>query len=102
MPSARIRGSQGSDRSIVATAAAEWPMFDRLKPYIRTAIEQHKGPLTPNALERAYIRAFKEHGGPLDTAWLELPVSDDQRHLIEDGLTRRNSAAQIAAALETS
>ena len=50
----------------------------------------------------AAVRAFKEHGGPLDTAWLELPVSDDQRHLIEDGLTRRNSAAQIAAALQES
>ncbi len=48
----------------------------------------------------AAVRNYVANGGPLDVTWLELPVTDDQRHRIEDGLTRRNSAAQIAAALE--
>lgn len=51
---------------------------------------------------RPAVRAFIAHGGPLDTFGLFglEGVSDADRLVIEDGLRRRYSAAQIADSLE--
>lgn len=45
------------------------------------------------------VRAYVAHGGPLDTESLVGSCSDADRHVIEDGLTRRWSAERIADAL---
>lgn len=57
-------------------------------------------PASLRAFRRFYshpsVRAFIADGGPLDTAGLGLVATDEQRAVIEAGIARRNSAAQIA------
>jgi hypothetical protein len=46
----------------LVSAAAKWPMFDKLKPHVKAIIAAQSGPLTQTSLHDAYITAYRDHG----------------------------------------
>ena len=46
----------------LVSAAAKWPMFDKLRPHVKAIIAAQSGPLTQTSLHDAYITAYRDHG----------------------------------------
>lgn len=46
----------------LVSAAAKWPMFDKLRPHIKALIAAQQGPLSQTSLHDAYITAYRDHG----------------------------------------
>jgi hypothetical protein len=46
----------------LVSAAAKWPLFDKLRPHVKALIAAQQGPLTPTSLHTAYITAYAQHG----------------------------------------
>jgi hypothetical protein len=46
----------------LVSAAAKWPMFDKLRPHVKAIIAAQTGPLTQTSLHDAYITAYRDHG----------------------------------------
>jgi hypothetical protein len=46
----------------LVSAAAKWPMFDKLRPHVKALIAAQQGPLTQTSLHDAYITAYRDHG----------------------------------------
>jgi hypothetical protein len=46
----------------LVSAAAKWPLFDKLRPHVKAIIAAQSGPLTQTSLHDAYITAYRDHG----------------------------------------
>jgi hypothetical protein len=80
--------AQAEAKQLVGTAK-QWPLFTELKPYIATALKDHRGPLTATSLHDAYITAFQQHGVRLQREGWER----ERNGLRVDELNRKAGAA---------
>jgi hypothetical protein len=71
----------------LVSAAAKWPMFDKLRPHVKAIIAAQSGPLTQTSLHDAYITAYRDHGQKM--------LRDEWEAERSGQLTRKASASTV-------
>jgi hypothetical protein len=71
----------------LVSAAAKWPMFDKLRPHVKALIAAQQGPLTQTSLHDAYITAYRDHGQKM--------LRDEWEAERSGQLTRKASASTV-------
>jgi hypothetical protein len=57
-----LTAARQREAQTLVSAAAKWPMFDKLRPHVKAIIAAQSGPLTQTSLHDAYITAYRDHG----------------------------------------
>jgi hypothetical protein len=71
----------------LVSAAAKWPLFDKLRPHVKAIIAAHQGPLTQTSLHDAYITSYRDHGQKM--------LRDEWEAERSGQLTRKASASTV-------